>query len=472
MLSDRINGSGMRQRLSSGDWSAATLVAGAVILCLTLWPYPLPHPCVWQDLAVAAGLRQPTMEFPSLAAFISRILFDRLGADSGFAAMVVGGHLLSGVTAGLWYFVFRQLLEFCGRLDMSDSMWNKKICPALSAAGALLFAFSEPVWTSSQTFTAAGLDLFLAAGSMSVLLRFIARGRRQMGVLAFLGLGALAAETPFGLLPLAAAAGLLILGWRMIDAHDDIEPVIRLPPIEEFPWMLVAFAWVVGAGITLAIADSSFRAAGGDPGSFEAAARGWFNLLREGTTPAGAGVGLAVSALPLAFAMFALPWLSFPECRKPVWLRLACLLAGIVAVVQLLDMPELRYRTWTQEDEAVATALLPGLLMAMAAAAAVLCAASFAAMAWCHETRIPSPLVVLGRILIVLAAVAAVASAGYGRQCRDTRAKLAKVAEHVGRTLDECKGRDEIPSHGRLDVILELRARCQGRNLKIVKDGQ
>ena len=472
MLSDRINGAGMRTRLSSGDWSAAALVAGVVMLALTIWPYPLPHVCVWDELAVASGLRPQTAEFPCLAMLISRVLFDGFGVDGGLAAMAVGGHLLAGLTAGLWYFVFRQLLEFGGRLDMADHLWNDRLAPGISAAGALLVAFSEPVWNASQTFTAAGLDLSLAALALATLFRFIARGRRQMGVLSFLMLGVLAAETPFGLLLLAPVAVLLFLSWRMIDSHDDVEPVVHLPPIEEFPWLLIAIAWAVGVGLTLAIADSSFRSAGGDPGEFDAAIRAWSDLWKAGTTVKGFIVGATVTVLPLAFLTAVLPRVTFPEGRKPVWLRLAVLAAGLVALMQLSDVPEWRYRTWTDEDEAVATALLPGLFMAAAGAAVVLSAAMFAAMAWCHETRCPRALVAFGRFVLTVAVIAAVGMAGHGRQCRELRQKLHKVEEHINLMLDGCKGSDTMKSHGRLDVMLELRARSLGRKLTILKDGE
>ena len=372
MLSDRINGSGMRTHLTSEDWSAAALVAGIVMLALTLWPYPIPHPCVWPNIAVAAGLQPPSAEFPGLAPLMMRILFDRLGAGGGLAANVVGAHLLAGLTAGLWCFVFRQLLEFAGRLDMADNTWNRKICPAFSAAGALLVAFSEPVWTASQALSSAGVGLFLAAFAFAVLLRFIAKGKRPLGVLAFLSFGLLGGDTPFGVLLLLPALVLLVLSWRMIDARDDIEPGVRLPPIEEFPWLMMVLAWVVGVGITFAIADSSFRVAGGNPGEFGSMLDSWMHLLGEDTTVKGALVGSAVTLVPLVFMMAVFPRLTFPDTSHPIFLRMACLLAGLVAAAQLSDIEVLRYRTWTQEDEAVATSILPGLFMAAAAAAAVL----------------------------------------------------------------------------------------------------
>ena len=467
MVSDSINGSGMRSRLSSSDWSAAALTAGVVMLALTLWPYPLPHPCAWDDIAVAAGLRPAVNEFPGLGPFAMRIIFGRLGAGGGLAASIVGAHLLAGATAGLWCFVFRQMLEFAGRLDMSDHVWNKKICPALSMAGALLVAFSEPVWTSSQVLTSAGVDLFLAAFAFAVLFRFIACGRRQMGVLAFLSFGLLAGDTPFGAMLLVPVAVLIVAGWRMIDAHDDIEPGVRMPPVEEFPWLLMGLAWVVGMGVTLAITDSCFRVSGGNPGEIGSMAGEWMRLLGEGTTVAGALVGAAVTLVPLGFMMVVFPRLTFPYAPRPAVLRIACLLAGTVAAMQLSDFPALRYRTWTQEDEAVATSMLPGIFMAAAAAAAVLSAAAFAAMAWCHETRFGRFFVQLGRLAVVVAVAAVVFSAGWGRQCIETRKKLAKVDAYIVRTLDECKGRDVIVSHGRLDVMLDLRARCLGRKLTI-----
>lgn len=472
MLSDNINGSGMRTHLTSEDWSASALVAGIVMLALTLWPYPIPHPCVWGDLAVAAGLKPPSAEFPGLAPLLMHVIFDRLGAGGGLALNLVGAHLLAGLTAGLWCFVFRQLLEFAGRLDMADNTWNRKICPAFSAAGALLVAFSEPVWTASQALSSAGVGLFLAAFAFTVLLRFIARGKRQLGVLAFLAFGLLGGDTPFGMLLLLPVVVLLVLSWRMIDARDDIEPGVRLPPIEEFPWLMMILAWAVGVGITFAIADSSFRAGGGDPGEFSSMLDSWTRLLGEDTTLKGALIGAAVTFVPLTFMVAVFPRLTYPDAPRPILLRMACLLVGVIAVAQLSDVEVLRYRTWTQEDEAVATSVLPGLFMVAAAAAAVLSAAAFAAMAWCHETRSPLFLVKFGRLLVAVAVIAAVVSAGYGRQCREVRQKLAKVDAHIVKTLEECKGRDVISSHGRLDVMLELRARSQGRKLTIVKDGE
>ena len=116
--------------------------------------------------------------------------------------------------------------------------------------------------------------------------------------------------------------------------------------------------------------------------------------------------------------------------------------------------------------------LLPGLLMAFAGAAAVLSAAAFAAMAWCHDTRGGWLVVWLERGLLCLLVVALVGAAGYGRQCRDTRMKLAKVDAHIVRVLDGCKDTDTIASQGRLDTMLELRARCLGRKLTITEHGE
>ena len=471
MVSDRINGSGMRTRLSSSDWSAAALVAGAVTLVLTLWPYPIPHPCTWDSLGVAAGLNPATAEFPGLAPFMLRMLFNSFGPGGGLAVSTVGAHLLAGATAGLWCFVFRQLLEFAGRLDMSDRMWNHKICPALAAAGAALVAFSEPVWTSSQTLTSAGIDMFLAAFGFAVLLRFIARGRRPTGVLAFLTFGILAGDTPFGVLLLVPVIVLLALSWRMIDARDDIEPVVRLPPIEEFPWTLMGLSWVVGLGITIAIADSCFRLSGGTAGDFPVMFDVWSGLLREDSTLKGAIYGASVTVLPLVFLMAVFPRLTFPESSKPFLLRAACLLAGLVAASQLLDVPELRYRNWADEDEAVATTLLPGIYMACAGAAAMLCVSAFAAMAWCHETRFGKMLIRLGRFVVIITVFAVVCRAGLGRQCHEVRAKLDKVDARITSMLEEVKGTDVVNS-SRLDVMLQLRAQSMGRKLTIVKDGE
>ena len=75
-------------------------------------------------------------------------------------------------------------------------------------------------------------------------------------------------------------------------------------------------------------------------------------------------------------------------------------------------------------------------------------------------------------VAVCASALALVGAAGYGRQCRDTRMKLAKVDAHIVRVLDGCKDTDTIASQGRLDTMLELRARCLGRKLTITEHGE
>ena len=50
--------------------------------------------------------------------------------------------------------------------------------------------------------------------------------------------------------------------------------------------------------------------------------------------------------------------------------------------------------------------------------------------------------------------------------------KLAKVDAYIVRVLDGCKDTDTIASQGRLDTMLELRARCLGRKLTITEHGE
>ena len=472
MLSDRINGSGMRTRLETGDWSVAALVAGAVTMLYTLWPYPMPHLCVWNEIAAAASLQPPVSAFPGVSRLLSRMFFDTLGAESGLAATTMAGHLLAGATAGLWHIVFRQILEFSSLLDMADHTWNRRICPALSAAGALSFAFSAPVWTSFQTVTPAGCDLFLAALAFAVLFRFIARGRHQTCFLAFFLVGALFAETPLGALALAATAVLFFLAWRMLDYPEDIEPVIRFPLREEYPWLLTVSALLAGFGLVVMMNDTSFSAAGGAAAGVSEMYGAWKGLLAEGTTAKGACLGFAANVLPLALMVWMFPRMTHPAARKPVWTVILCISAGAAAAAQLSGCDFLRYRVWADKTEDVAVSILPGLMMAASSATLVLSSAALSAMAWCHEPQCPVPLAKLGGISVAVAVAASVGLAGYGRQCKDTREKLGRVAAHIDSFLEENKDRDSVPSRGKLDAMLKLRARCLGRNISIAGDGE
>lgn len=470
MLNDSINGAGMRTRLSASDWSAAAIVAGVVMLVLTLFPYPMPHPCVWSDLAAAAGLRPQTAEFPALAPFLQRIVFSSFGADIGLGAIAVLGHVLAGLTAGCWYMAFRQMLEFGGNIDMADRQWNNRLCPAIAAGGALLVAFSELTWTASQMLTSASVDLFLAAAAFAFFFRFLARGRRHLGFLSFFFLGALAAETPYGLFLLIPVVVLIGLAWYMLDPRDDIEPAVRIKPIEEFPYALMAAAWVIGFGLVLGLADTAFRSAGGMVESFAAARAAWLRLLPEGSTMKGALLGGAVTLLPLIVVASVYPRLSHPLAPKPIWVRGLCVLAGLVALTQLIDYAPLRYRAWSDEEEAVAVAALPGIFTAIAAATVVLSSAAVAAMTWCHDSRLHIFALRFGRFLFSLAAIGLIVWVGSGRQCEAVRTKLAKVDAHIAKTLEACKGNDVIRSQGRLDPMLELRALRQNRKLVITHD--
>ena len=78
----------------------------------------------------------------------------------------------------------------------------------------------------------------------------------------------------------------------------------------------------------------------------------------------------------------------------------------------------------------------------------------------------------IGRLIVIAAVVVLLCNCGFSRQCREVRAKLDKVNTHIVNKLKEVEDSDVMRSHGRLDVILQLKARSMGRKLTIVKDGE
>jgi tetratricopeptide (TPR) repeat protein len=162
-------------------------------------------PCdLWEEIAVAAGLRPPTAPFPCVWHAMVQGLFSWLGVERGLAVLRAAGPAALGVTTGVGFALLHELLPAVLRRRMQCAGWSRVIVRMVLAQGAVCFACSEPVWNACRFFSPATLQFIVTIAAAVLCVRAFRLKEMRLLYAAAAMLGVLAAETPVGLLMPAA----------------------------------------------------------------------------------------------------------------------------------------------------------------------------------------------------------------------------------------------------------------------------
>ena len=94
------------------------------------------HPSVWDDCAVAAGLRPPRTITLGLWRIFAKPVFSLLGPGKGMLLVAIGGKIALGAVTALVYLTFRSILCLVVRKLPVHGLWNTKLAPASAATPA------------------------------------------------------------------------------------------------------------------------------------------------------------------------------------------------------------------------------------------------------------------------------------------------------------------------------------------------
>ena len=101
------------------DWFLAVVLAALVFVGMSFFSFPGLVPEVWNNAAVAAGLRPPADVFPGFWRMVVRLFFLG-GAPVGEMCLRFAGRVCAAITAGMVYLFLRSLLASC-------SMWRPSL---------------------------------------------------------------------------------------------------------------------------------------------------------------------------------------------------------------------------------------------------------------------------------------------------------------------------------------------------------
>ena len=187
----------------SHSWKdyAWAIALGCVFAVLSWWwgSAEVP-PEMWEDVAVAAGLRPPVAPFPGLWHGFSSLLFRAVGLRAGLWMLRALGPLSLGLVAAAVFMVLHELLPMTLRLRMKRVGWSRFIVRLVLMQATVCLVCAEPVWRACRFFSPTTLQLLLTViaailCSRAFRLKSVVRVYLAAGVL-----GVLAAETPVGLI--------------------------------------------------------------------------------------------------------------------------------------------------------------------------------------------------------------------------------------------------------------------------------
>ena len=335
------------------DYAWAIALGCAFAVLSWWWGSAEIPPDMWEDVAVAAGLRPPVAPFPCLWHGLSSLLFKAVGFRAGLLVLHALGPLSLGLVAAASFMVFHELLPMTLRLRMKRVGWSRFIVRLVLMQATVCLACAEPVWRACRFFSPTALQLLLTLIAAILCcrayrLKSIARVYVTAGIL-----GVLAAETPVGLLvPMI----LLAVGWwRGAESVPDLtpnpfaNPLIRLMALRR---MTYAF---LGGFIPAVVANAVFFLA-----MDGRAAQGWNGvqyvvhvmarygqLLVFASSPIGWLFIFGFVGVPLVLASMLVGKATDEDKFLPYHYGLFFVLAGVVAFLQVAGWKSFWFWTWT-----------------------------------------------------------------------------------------------------------------------------
>ena len=480
-------------KLSFSDYLVAAALGGVVFCLMLFWSFPMMEPSVWQDAAEAAGTRPPQCLFPGIWRAIAAGIFKLTSVSGGISLLSILGKASVGVSTALAYLMFREIMALTLRLRLQFSRARYFVARIAAGVGALLFAFSDPVWHSGQFFSSVTFLTLLAVFALYLFFAFLQGGKLLVAYAAMFVLGILSAESPLGI-------GLLILCWGvyfMAARHVlSFEMPLMNPFIEQVSKWHMTFLFVMGmlGGIfgncVSFVQMGGMEAAGLSIGDLPLryALLIWSRVTSSASL-LGWIISIGVVIVPTAVCIILLPRAADEEQFLPYHIGAVYLFAGLLALAQFCQIDALWFWTWFPKPEMVSSRFLLCMFMFALAATSVFALAVLGIDALCRNHRrlalqrfadlrqdiesrpeVVSPGVtrMLRRIgtvgipfLILLAVVP-------GRRLARARAMLGMMSDYADEVIAECGPVKWLFTDGSFDPYLELLAARAGRDVRPV----
>lgn len=478
-------------RLQWWDWALALVVGGLTFVGLVAFAFPGLCPDVWNDAAVAAGLRPPQTIFPGFWRVIAQ-LFYLGGVEAGNAGLVWAGRVCAALTGVAGYLFLRSLLALLVRGRLRYAVQRYVVQRGAAFLGALFFICADPVWRAGQAFTPGALLMLLTLVQLALFTGFLLNGRLLSALGSMFLAGLIAAETPMGFLLLIGCWVVYVLALR----HDALcEHMPLLDPIigPAAKWKLT-LVWALGLILGIALNCCSFISMEG----LNAAGRiggdmplmyllCWWHQIVGAANTLGWVLGLGVCVLPCVVAAVMLPRAVDEEQFLPYHVGAVFFFTGALAYSQLCMLPPLWFWSWS-DAVALHSAYLQQILMLCAAGTVTFALTTLGGDACCRnhirlatqrfaelrEANEGNPDASInarrvkrgGLVVFFIAAALLVAGVVPGRPLEKMRVMLGILEDYAKEVVEECGPVQWIFTDGSFDARVELGAAERGRKLK------
>lgn len=481
------------ERIGLGDLLISAGVAVVTCLLLDVWEFPGLHPAVWNDAVVASGVRPAVSVLPGFWRLIASIVYSLAGLGGGNHMFRLLGHFTLALIAMGVYVVLREMLAFVMRARPQQSPQRTFVMRIASVVGAVAFVFSEPVWTAGQCFSETTLLILLSIIATVSFFVFLRKGEMKYSYFCALALGLLTAETPFGLVLVAAFVGLNLFVLKVMPSMES--PFFKPALIAVGKWhmtFLYLAALVVGIGLNCAtfVLHDGLSAVGQTAGQLPFAyLSAYWGRIVDAADPLGWVLLVGVCLAPFLVAIFRFPTAADEETFLSYATGVVFLVTGVMAAAQSCSLPSLWF--WSYGEVESQFLLSCGTLLTAMTLACAVTILGVDALCRNHERLArqmfgnddeetdeesdeaaraeeaahakPGPLrtFFLWAIPTVL-----VFSMLPGRIKDGTRGMLAVIHDAITETVLEAGDVSYLFTDGNLDVAVEMASRGHGRQLK------
>lgn len=478
------------ESFSGLDWLFAgvlTLLSGAL---MWLWAFPGLVPEAWEHAAIGAGVRPLAAIFPGFWNVIARGLYSIGDISLGTLLVRLLGQVFAGLSVGIVYLLLRAILSLTIRVRLQYARRRFIVIRGTALLGAVLFACSDPLWRAGQAFTPPLLLTFLTVLALALFFNFLMSGGMGQIHWSMFLLGLVSAETPMGFFLVALCWGVYFIALR----HDAISagsPLLN-PIVEQSSKWHLTFLYAIGliGGIAANCGafvwldgQAAMGVVGGDMPLMYATR--WWNLFIHAATPLGWVFGLGVCVMPFVVGAVLLPRAVDEEQFLPYHLGAVYFATGLLALMQVAELPPLWFWTWIPDTTVVNSSYFLQILVLLSSATVVFALAVMAVDACCrdherlalqryaelHEeadagTIAPAKVKKGGRAVMVIVPLLLLAAVVPGRFQGQTRHMLKIVNDYGREVLSECGDAKWIFTDGSFDSYLELAAAESGKTLR------
>ena len=477
-------------KLDSGDFLLASLLAVGTFAFAWLLALPGLYPTAWSDLSIAAGLRPADALFPGLWRLLVRAVYATCGVSVGNVAMPIIGKAFLAATAFLAYYVLRGMLAVLVRLRKDNVVWSHTLARLVSAIGVVAFACADPVWRAAQTFEPTTLLVFMTVLAVYLLTRFLRSGHLPAAYFAMLVLGLLCAETPFGFLLLAGFWGC----YFILLTKGHLQYMVMLHPfVNQISKWYLTFIWAFGLLVGIAANVLGYLGMSGLEANAVAIGdlpalyiTGLWHAFTSAASAGGWIIGAGVVLMPMVLCFVMIRRATDEEYFLPYHTGVIFFFAGVFAYSQLASLAPLWFWTWIRRPAMVPSVYLQCIFSLVCTATLVCTLAVLAVDAYCRNHRRLAMQIDpdaaadreafselgsakftsrLRKVGIVLVPVLLIAGLVPGRIQLRTRAMLAMMNSYIRETVRECAGAKWLFTDGSYDCVVELEAAARGMDL-------